>query len=132
MDPASAANAPVVDLPLAPRGADGRVRFSGDFVLLKPVDLRRGNRRLLYDVNNRGNLYMLRHFNDAVGSNDPTGPEHAGNGFLMTHGFNHRFAQTTHHPSDLEGNSMPADHPPFNYLPEGSAPDNDVLTCATT
>ncbi len=42
-------------------------------------------------------------------------------------GFNHRFAQTTHHPSDLEGNSMPADHPPFNFLPEGSPPDNDVL-----
>jgi len=45
-------------------------------------------------------------------------------------GFNHRFAQTTHHPSDLEGNYMPADHPPFNYLPEGSPPDNDVLVVA--
>jgi hypothetical protein len=42
-------------------------------------------------------------------------------------GFNHRFAQTTHHPSDLEGNFMPADHPPFNFLPDGSPPDNDVL-----
>ena len=27
-----------IDLALAPPGADGRVRFSGDFVLLKPVD----------------------------------------------------------------------------------------------
>jgi hypothetical protein len=45
-------------------------------------------------------------------------------------GFNHRFAQTTHHPSDLEGNYMPADHPPFNFLPEGSAPENDVLAAA--
>ena len=35
-------------------------------------------------------------------------------------GFNHRFAQTTHHPSDLEGNYFPADHPPFNFLPDGS------------
>ncbi len=42
-------------------------------------------------------------------------------------GFNHRFAQTTHHPSDLEGNYMPADHPPFNYLPNGSDSKNDVL-----
>jgi hypothetical protein len=42
-------------------------------------------------------------------------------------GFNHRFAQTTHHPSDLEGNFMPADHPPFNFLPEGSPSENDVL-----
>jgi len=87
VDPENAANTRVVDLALAPRGADGRVRFSGDFVLLKPVDLLRGRRRLLYDVNNRGNLYMLRHFNDAVGSNDPSGPEHAGNGFLMAQGY---------------------------------------------
>ncbi len=87
VDPGDPANQPVVDLALAPRGADGRVRFSGDFLLLKPVDLRRGNRRLLYDVNNRGNLYMLRHLNDAVGSNDPSLPEHAGNGFLMERGY---------------------------------------------
>mgnify|MGYP006950042312 FL=1 len=45
-------------------------------------------------------------------------------------GFNHRFAQTTHHPSHLEGNAMPADHPPFNYLPEGAPPENDVLAVA--
>jgi hypothetical protein len=48
-------------------------------------------------------------------------------------GFNHRFAQTTHHPSHLEGNYMPADHPPFNYLPEthpGSGKGNDVLAVA--
>jgi len=45
-------------------------------------------------------------------------------------GFNHRFAQTTHHPSDLEGNYFPADHPPFNFLPDGSPPDNDVLAAA--
>ncbi|MCP3994884.1 MAG: hypothetical protein GY722_07450, partial [bacterium] len=87
VDPGHAANARVVDLALAPRGADGRVRFTGDFVLLKPVELGRGRRRLLYDVNNRGNLYMLRHFNDAVGSNDPSAPEHAGNGFLMEQGY---------------------------------------------
>jgi hypothetical protein len=48
-------------------------------------------------------------------------------------GFNHRFAQTTHHPSHLEGNYMPADHPPFNYLPAsdpGSGGANDVLAVA--
>jgi len=87
VDPQNEANARVVDLALAPRDADGRVRFAGEFLLLKPVDLGRGNGRLLYDVNNRGNLYMLRHFNDAVGSNDPTEPEHAGNGFLMRGGY---------------------------------------------
>jgi len=87
VEPENAANEPIVDLELAPRGSDGKIRFQGDFILLKPVDLERGNRCLLYDVNNRGNLYMLRHFNDAVGSNNPSSAEHAGNGFLMEQGY---------------------------------------------
>jgi hypothetical protein len=87
VDPGDPANAAVVDLELAPRGADGKVRFQGDFVLLKPVDLSRGNGRLLYDVNNRGDLYMLRHINGGARTNDPSTPEDAGNGFLMREGY---------------------------------------------
>jgi len=87
VDPANPANTAIVDLDLAPRGADGRVHFQGDFLLLKPVDLARGNGRLLYDVNNRGNLYMLRHINGGARTNDPSTPEDAGNGFLMEEGY---------------------------------------------
>ncbi len=87
VDPANPANAAIVDLELAPRGADGRVHFQGDFLLLKPVDLARGNGRLLYDVNNRGNLYMLRHINGGTRTNDPSTAEDAGNGFLMEQGY---------------------------------------------
>lgn len=87
VDPDAAANRAVVDLELAPRGADGKVRFRGDFVLLKPVDLERGNGRLLYDVNNRGNLYMLRHINGGSRTNDPSTLADAGNGFLMKQGY---------------------------------------------
>ena len=68
VDPASPANARIVDLGRAPRDASGRVTFTGDFVLLKPVDLAKGNHRLLYEVNNRGNLGMLSRFNRAAGS----------------------------------------------------------------
>jgi hypothetical protein len=87
VDPDNAANAAIVDLDLAPRGADGKVRFQGDFILLKPVDLAKGNGRLLYDVNNRGNLYMLRHINGGSRTNDPSSAEHGGNGFLMRQGY---------------------------------------------
>jgi len=87
VDPDNQANAAIVDLDLAPRGADGMVRFQGDFLLLKPVDLGRGNGRLLYDVNNRGNLYMLRHINGGTRTNDPSTAEDAGNGFLMEQGY---------------------------------------------
>lgn len=87
LDPDAPANARVHDLRLAPRNARGRVEFSTDFFLLKPVDARRGNGRLLYDVHNRGNKLALWTFNNGERSNDPGSLEHAGNGFLMRHGY---------------------------------------------
>ena len=70
-----------------PRNKKGEVEFAGDFILLKPVDLSRGNHRLLYDVNNRGNLLMLGYYNNASGSNRPLSKAHAGNGWLMRQGY---------------------------------------------
>jgi Alpha/beta hydrolase domain len=87
VDPENAANARIVDLRLAPRDLRGRVGFSADFVLLKPVDLSKGNHRLLYDVNNRGNLGILARLNRGEGTNDPSTAAHAGNGFLMRQGY---------------------------------------------
>jgi hypothetical protein len=49
----------IVDLDLAPRNAAGLVEFQADIDLLKPVDLERGNKRLLFDVANRGNRVVL-------------------------------------------------------------------------
>jgi hypothetical protein len=87
VDPRNPANARIVDVKLAPVGPDGWIHFSGDFILLKPVDPAKGNHRLLYEVNNRGGLAMLPRFNLAVGTNDPTTAEHAGNGFLLRQGY---------------------------------------------
>jgi Alpha/beta hydrolase domain len=87
VDPGNAANARIVDLRYAPRDARGRVGFSGDFVLLKPVDLAKGSHRLFYEVNNRGNLGALRALNRGEGTNDPETAAHAGNGFLMRQGY---------------------------------------------
>ncbi len=52
-DPASPLNARVVDLALA-ADEDGLVRYSADILILKPVDIGRGNGALLYNVVNRG------------------------------------------------------------------------------
>lgn len=80
-------NKQIVDLELAPRNEDGEVEFSGDFILLKPVDLSKGNHRLLYEVNNRGRLLALGYYNDALLTNDPITEADAGNGFLMREGY---------------------------------------------
>src|SRR4051794_11792127 len=87
LDPSHPLNAGIVDLANAPRNANGRVGYSADFYILKPVDLSKGNGALLYDVNNRGNKRALIQFNSAPAANDPSTPEQAGNGFLMRQGF---------------------------------------------
>ncbi len=87
VDPAAVGNAAITDLALAPTASDGRVHFSGDVLILKPVDLARGNGRLLFDWGNRGNKRALQFFNDAPASNDPRTAAHAGNGFLLRRGY---------------------------------------------
>jgi hypothetical protein len=86
VNPHDPANGRITDLKLAPRNDRGRVECWTDFFLLKPVDPSRGNRRVLYDVNNRGNKLALWTFNGARGNN-PTTLEDAGNGFLMRRGY---------------------------------------------
>jgi hypothetical protein len=86
-DPAHPLHQQITDIDAAPKNADGRVEFSGDFYLLKPVDAQKGNGRLLLDVPNRGRKVALDIFNSAPRVPDPEVPEHLGNGFLMRHGF---------------------------------------------
>jgi Alpha/beta hydrolase domain len=85
--PDAPANAPIADLALAPRNDRGLVEFSADFLMLRPVDAARGNGVLLYEVNNRGNVVMLRQLGDAAINNDPTDAADAGNGFLFREGY---------------------------------------------
>jgi hypothetical protein len=65
-DPIAAANQQVVDLPLAPRNQAGLVEWSADFEILVPVDPARGNRAVLYDVNNRGGRLALGQFSSGA------------------------------------------------------------------
>ena len=85
--PALPRNGDIVDLKLAPRNARGEVESSADFYMLKPVDPRRGNGRLFYEVGNRGGKAMLATFQKAAGSPDPTTEAEFGDGALMRQGF---------------------------------------------
>jgi hypothetical protein len=76
----------ICDLDLAPRNADGMVEFSSTIDIVKPVDLSRGNRRILYEFSNRGNRALITGFNYGRGA-DYTRPEYAGDGFLMRLGY---------------------------------------------
>lgn len=87
VDPAAEPNTRVTDIGLAPRNAQGLVELSADFYLLKPVDMRKGNGRVLLDCVNRGRKVVLGMLNSAPRVPDPATEEEFGNGFLMRYGY---------------------------------------------
>ena len=55
VDPADAHNQVIVNLDRAPRNGGGKVKFSAPVFMIKPVDMARGNGKIFYNINNRGN-----------------------------------------------------------------------------
>ena len=81
-------NSVIVDLDRAPHNPKGMVRAVADIEILRPTVALNGNRRLLYEVVNRGGKPGLGLFNDnPAGVNDPVKASDGGNGFLMNRGY---------------------------------------------
>jgi hypothetical protein len=76
----------ICDLEFAPRNSDGLVEFKTVLDIVKPVDLGRGNRKLLFDFSNRGGRGAFTRLNDGGGS-DLSKESYAGNGFLNRQGY---------------------------------------------
>ena len=87
VDPKNRLNRIIVNLDKALRNRRGKVEYSADFCILKPLDMARGNGKIFFDAPNRGSKRILGFLNDAPQSNDPSTIEHAGNGFLMRQGY---------------------------------------------
>ena len=85
-DPKAAVNQTICDLDLASTNGDGKVEFSAEFPLLKPVSPPGGG-RLLVDSLNRGNMTALSMFNGAARRATASPDVDAGNGYLMRHGY---------------------------------------------
>ena len=87
-DPTDPGDALITDIGLAPRNASGMVAYSTDVYILRPIDRSKGNHRLFFEINNRGNNFSFGQMNNATtGANDPTTASDAGNGFLMRQGY---------------------------------------------
>jgi hypothetical protein len=80
-------NSVIVDIDRAPRNSQGLVEAVTDVEILRPTVATNGNRRLLYEVLNRGSKLGLALFNDNNVVNDLVKAEDAGNGFLLNRGF---------------------------------------------
>ncbi len=86
LDPNDPRNAVITDIKLAPRNARGKVEYSMDIFILKPIDLRKGSHKVILDFNNRGEMRVAV-FNDAPMTNDPKTAKDAGTGFIMDLGY---------------------------------------------
>ena len=92
LDPADPRNKAIVNLDKAPRNAAGRVEYEADFFMLRPADGARGNRKIIYDVTNRGRKNLHWRLTDArlpspAGANDPRTAQDAGNGLFFRMGY---------------------------------------------
>src|SRR5262247_4829174 len=70
VDPKHRLNRIIVNLDKAPRNRRGRVEYSSNFCMLKPVDMARGNGKIFFDAPNRGSKRILGFLNDAPATND--------------------------------------------------------------
>ncbi len=90
VDPADPKNSVIVDILLAPRNANGRVEYSFDFYILKPIDLTKGVHKVVYEPPNRGSKTWSSLGRISSGGDDPgsiTNPTELANWFLMPRGY---------------------------------------------
>jgi hypothetical protein len=81
-------NSIIVDIDKAPRNSQGLVEAVSEVEILRPTISANGNRRLFYEVLNRGSKVGLALFNDnTVFVNELVKAGDVGNGFLMDRGF---------------------------------------------
>ncbi len=70
LNPFDKRNSVIVDIQLAPRNANGNVEYSADFYILKPIHLKNGAHKVMYEPPNRGNKTWAT-LGRFPGGNDP-------------------------------------------------------------
>src|SRR4030095_13344123 len=124
VDPKKHHNKLIVNLKKAPVNERGRVEYSMDFLILKPLDLKRGNQTLFYDVVNRGNQALRVNYG-AERSNNPTTLVHAGDGFMMRQGYTLVW-------SGWQGDVLPGGGRLATTFPVAKNPDGSAITRTIT
>ena len=90
VNPNSLQNSVITDIKLAPVNANGNVVYSHNFYILKPLDLSKGNHKMMYEPPNRGGKTYQTLNNTPTGTNDPaalTDPDVLANSFLWPRGY---------------------------------------------
>jgi len=123
IDPDDPLNAILVNIDKAPRNSNGLVEFRAPFFILKPQDITKGNQKLFYVINNRGNKQALGYFNfspSGPGINNPLTAADAGDGFLMRQGY-------TVVDAGWQGDVAAGNNRLFPTLPVATQPDGNPI-----
>ncbi|PJG48373.1 hypothetical protein CAF53_09055 [Sphingobium sp. LB126] len=87
VDPKAANLAEITDLGLVPPDADGKVRFSANFEVVRPADPAKRNGRAWLDLPNRGGARVLRNTNREVPSGVALGQDATLDGWILQQGY---------------------------------------------
>ena len=109
VNPHDRQNRVIVDIEFAPLNSRGNVEYAFNFYILKPVDLSKGARRVMYEPPNRGGKTwnsLGRVSSGPGGANDPASivdPVVLANSFLMPRGYTMVWSGWEHDLGPLEG-----------------------------
>ena len=90
VNPHDRQNRDIVDIEFAPRNARGKVEYSFNFYILKPIDLKKGADKMMYEPPNRGGKTWTALGRVSGGGDDPgsiTDPAVLANAFFMPRGY---------------------------------------------
>ena len=125
LDPKDPKNAVIVDIQLAPKNANGKVEYAFDFYILKPIDLSKGNHKVMYEPPNRGRKTHAA-LNRGAGGNDPgavSDPNILANTFLPPRGYTMVWSGW-----DYSAGTSTADNNTTITLPVAKNPDGSAIT----
>jgi hypothetical protein len=125
LDPNDPKNAAIVDIALAPKNPNGKVEYAFDFYILKPIDLSKGNHKVMYEPPNRGRKTHAA-LNRGAGGNDPgsvTDPKALANTFLPPRGYTLVWSGW-----DYSAGTSTADFNTTITLPVAKNPDGSTIT----
>ena len=125
VNPTNPQNAVITDIQLAPRNAGGNVVYQHNFYILKPLDLNKGNHKMMYEPPNRGGKTYQTLNNTPTGTNDPAAlidPAVLASSFLWTRGYTTVWSGWENNLGPLTGLTATA------VLPIARGPGNATLT----
>jgi hypothetical protein len=131
VNPTDRRNAVIVDIEHAPVNSGGNVEYAFNFYILKPINLKNGNRRVMYEPPNRGGKTWTALARVTGGGDDPgtiTNPAVLANAFLMPRGYTMVWSGWEHLGTPLEQLNATAEFPIARFGRTASNPEGTVIT----